>query len=160
MKIEKNKVVSINYTLKYDDGEVLDSSEGKSPLPYIHGSGQLIPGLENKLEGKEKGNEMKVVIPPAEAYGEYSKEQVFVVSKDGFKGDEELTVGLQVQMDTGEGQAVAVVSKIEGENVTLDMNHPLAGATLHFDVKIEDVREASAEELSHGHSHGEGGHQH
>jgi len=160
MKVEKNKVVSIHYTLKSDDGEVLDSSDGKTPLPYIHGTGQLIPGLEKELEGKEKGNELKVVIAPADAYGEYSQEQVFVVNKDGFQGDEELKEGLQVQLDTGNGQAVGVVSKIEGDNVTLDLNHPLAGTTLHFEVKIEDIRDATPEELDHGHSHGEGGHQH
>ena len=160
MKIEKNKVFSIRYTLKSDQGEVLDSSEGKSPLPYIHGTGQLIPGLEKELEGKEKGIELNVVIPPADAYGEYNKESVFEVGKDGFQGEEELTVGLQVQVETGNGEAIANVTKIEGDKVTLDLNHPLAGATLHFDVKIEDVRDATAEELDHGHSHGEGGHQH
>ena len=160
MRVAKNKVVSIHYILKSDIGEVLDSSEGKSPLPYIHGTGQLIQGLEKELEGKEAGTELKVVVPPEEAYGEYSKDQVFVVGKAGFQGDEELTVGLQVQVDTGNGQAIAVVTKIEGENVTLDLNHPLAGTTLHFDVKIEDVRDATAEELDHGHSHGEGGVQH
>ena len=160
MKVEKNKVVSIHYTLKSDNGEVLDSSEGKSPLPYVHGTGQLIPGLEKELEGKEPGTEMSVVIPPAEAYGEYNKESVFEVDKEGFQGEEELAVGLQVQLDTGNGQAVGVVTKIEGEKVTLNLNHPLAGATLHFEVKIEDIRDATAEELDHGHSHGEGGHQH
>ena len=160
MKVEKNKVVSIHYTLKSDKGDLLDTSDGKSPLPYIHGTGQLIPGLEKKLEGQETGAELNVVIPPEEAYGEYNEEQVFVVGKEGFQGEEELTVGLQVQLDTGDGQAIGVVTKIEDENVTLDLNHPLAGATLHFDVKIEGVREATQEELDHGHSHGEGGHQH
>ncbi len=160
MKIEKNKVVSIHYTLKSDQGEVMDSSEGKSPLPYIHGTGQLISGLEKELEGKIKGDKVKAVIPPAEAYGEYSEEQIFIVGKDGFQGDDELEIGMQVQVDTGNGQSVGMVIKIEGEDVTLDLNHPLAGATLHFDVSIEEVRNASAEELSHGHAHGPGGHQH
>jgi len=160
MKVEKDKVASIHYTLKSDKDEVLDSSEGKSPLSYIHGSGQLIPGLEKELEGKEVGAELTIVVPPADAYGEYNEEQVFVVGKDGFQGEEELTVGLQIQVDTGQGQAVGVVTKIEGDNVTLDLNHPLAGANLHFDVKIEDIRDASPEELDHGHAHGEGGHQH
>ena len=160
MKVGKNKVVSIHYTLKSEAGELLDTSEGKSPLPYIHGTGQLIPGLEKELEGKGKGDELNVVIPPADAYGDYNTEQVFVVGKDGFQGDEELTVGLQVQIDTGNGQAIGVVTKIEDENVTLDLNHPLAGATLHFEVKIEDVRDATPEEIDHGHSHGEGGVEH
>lgn len=160
MKVEKNKVVSIHYSLKSDSGELLDTSEGKTPLPYIHGNGQLIPGLEKELEGKEKGDELKVVIPPAEAYGEYTEENVFVVSKDGFQGEEELAPGLQVQLDTGNGTAVGVVTKVEGENVTLDLNHPLAGANLHFEVSVEDVRDATKEEMEHGHAHGEGGHQH
>jgi FKBP-type peptidyl-prolyl cis-trans isomerase SlyD len=160
MKVEKNKVVSIHYTLKSDKGELLDTSDGKDPLPYIHGKGQLIPGLEKELEGKEAGAELSLVIPPAEAYGDYNEEQVFVVGKEGFQGEEELTVGLQVQMDTGEGQAIGVVTKIEDENVTLDLNHPLAGTTLHFEVKIVELRDATKEELDHGHSHGEGGHQH
>ncbi len=160
MKVEKNKFVSIHYTLKSDKGEVLDTSEGKDPLPYIHGTGQLIPGLEKELEGKETGAELTAVIPPAEAYGEYNKEQVFEVDKEGFQGEEELTVGLQVQLDTGKGQAIGVVTKMEGEKVTLDLNHPLAGATLHFEVKIGEIRDASKEELDHGHSHGEGGVQH
>ena len=160
MKVAKNKVVSIHYTLKSDAGEILDTSDGRDPLAYIQGNGQLIPGLEKELEGKEKGEELKVVIPPAEAYGEHSEEQVFVVGKDGFQGEEELVVGLQVQLDTGNGQAVGVVTKIEGDDVTLDLNHPLAGANLHFDVKIEDVRDATKDELDHGHAHGTGGHQH
>jgi FKBP-type peptidyl-prolyl cis-trans isomerase SlyD len=160
MKVEKNKVVSIHYTLKSDAGEVLDTSDGKSPLPYLHGNGQLIPGLEKELEGKQKGDDLKVMVPPEEAYGDYSDKNVFVVSKGGFQGDEEITVGMQVQVDTGSGPAIGVVTKIEGENVTLDLNHPLAGQNLNFDVSIADVRDATEEELSHGHVHGEGGVQH
>lgn len=160
MQVAKNKVVSIHYTLTSDKGELLDTSEGKAPLPYIHGNGQLIPGLEKELEGKVKDDEVKAVIAPEDAYGVYNHDQVFVVGKDGFQGEEELTVGLQVQVDTGQGQAVGVVTKIEDENVTLDLNHPLAGQILHFDVKIADVRDATAEELDHGHVHGVGGVQH
>lgn len=160
MKIEKNTVVSIHYTLKSDSGEILDSSEGKTPLPYIHGTGQLIPGLEKELEGKESGMEVNTVISPEDAYGEYRDDMVFVVGKDGFRGDGELTTGMQVQIDTGDGPAIAEVTKIEGDNVTLDLNHPLAGQTLHFNVNITNVRNATAEELSHGHVHGDGGVEH
>jgi FKBP-type peptidyl-prolyl cis-trans isomerase SlyD len=160
MKVEKNKVVSIHYTLTSDKGEMLDTSEGKSPLPYIHGTGQIIPGLEKEIEGKEKDDKLKAVIAPEDAYGVYNHDQVFVVSKDGFQGDEEITVGLQVQVDTGQGKSIGVVTKIEGENVTLDLNHPLAGQILHFEVDIVDVRDATSEELDHGHVHGEGGVQH
>ena len=160
MKIDANKVVAINYTLKSDDGTVLDSSEGKSPLPYIQGTGQLIPGLEKELEGKEVGEKMDIVIAPAEAYGEVNKEMVFDVSKEGFRGNEELKVGMQVEVEMDKGKSIAAGTKIEDDNVTLDLNHPLAGMTLHFNVEIMEVRKASEEELSHGHVHGPGGHQH
>ncbi|MCD6346239.1 MAG: peptidylprolyl isomerase [Bacteroidales bacterium] len=160
MKIEKNKVVAIHYTLKSDDGHVLDSSEGKSPLPFIHGIGQLIPGLENELAGKEAGAKLNAVIAPSDAYGEYNSEMVFQVSKDGFRGDEELKVGMQVEVELEQGKSIAEVSKIEDDQVTLDVNHPLAGMTLHFDVEVMDVRDATEEELSHEHVHGAGGHQH
>ena len=160
MKIEKNKVVSIHYTLKSDDGHLLDSSEGKSPLSFIQGIGQLIPGLESKLEGKEAGEEIDAVIAPADAYGEYNADMVFQVNKDGFQGDEELKEGMQVEVELSNGKSVAEVTKIEGDQVTLDVNHPLAGITLHFKVNIVEVRDASEEEISHGHVHGTGGHQH
>ncbi|MCK5820830.1 MAG: peptidylprolyl isomerase [Bacteroidales bacterium] len=160
MKIEKNKVVSMHYTLKDDKGEIMDTSEGKSPLSFIQGNGQLIPGLESQLEGKEKEVKMQVTIAPADAYGEFREDMVFKVGKEGFKGEEELQVGMQVEVELEQGKSIAVVSSIEGEKVTLDLNHPLAGQTLHFDVEIMDVRDATEEELSHGHAHGEGGHQH
>ena len=160
MKIEKNKVVSIHYTLKDDKGKLMDSSVDKSPLPFIQGIGQLISGLENQLEGKEKGEKLKAKIAPVDAYGEYRDDMVFEVEKKGFKGDEELKVGLQVEVELEEGKSIAIVSKIDGEDVTLDLNHPLAGQTLHFDVEIMDVREPTEEELTHGHVHGPGGHQH
>ena len=160
MKIEKNKVVAIHYTLTDGDGNVLDSSAGKTPLPYIQGIGQLISGLENQLEGKTAGDKVKAVVEPKDAYGEYRDDMVFNVGKSGFKGEEELQVGMQVEVELDQGKSIAVVSKIEGENVSLDLNHPLAGQTLHFDVEIMEVREATAEELSHGHVHGVGGHHH
>lgn len=160
MKIKKDKVVAIHYTLKDDKGTVLDSSEGKSPLPFIHGIGQLIPGLEKELIGKEAGQKMEVTVAPADAYGEYRDDMVFNVGKDGFRGEEELQIGMQVEVELEQGKSIAVVTEIENEDVTLDLNHPLSGQTLHFDVEITEVREASEEELSHGHVHGAGGHQH
>ncbi len=160
MKIEKNSVVEIHYTLTDDQGETIDSSAGQQPLPYIHGIGALIPGLEKELEGKEAGDKLKVVIGAVEGYGEYNQEQVFEVSKSGFQGDEDLEVGMQVQLDTDSGPAIAMVTEIEGDSVTLDLNHPLAGMELNFDVEVVSVRAASPEELSHGHVHGPGGHQH
>lgn len=160
MKIEKNSVVEIHYTLTDDQGETIDSSAGQQPLPYIHGIGALIPGLEKELEGKEAGDKLKVVIGAVDGYGEYNQDQVFEVSKSGFQGDEDLEVGMQVQLETDSGPAIAMVTEIEGDSVTLDLNHPLAGMELSFDVEVVSVRAASPEELSHGHVHGPGGHQH
>lgn len=162
MTVGKNKVVSLNYTLKNSEGTVLDTSEGREPLMYLHGVGGLIPGLESELEGKEAGTKMNVVIAPEDAYGTRREELLHVVPKSGFRGEdgEEMAVGMQVQLETENGPAIALIAKIEGEDVTLDLNHPLADMELHFDVSIEAVREATEEEVSHGHAHGPGGHHH
>lgn len=160
MKIENNRVVQIHYTLKDDQGEVLDSSAGQSPLPYIHGIGALIPGLEKELLGKQAGEKFSAVIAPADGYGDYNKDQVFQVSADGFEGDEDLEIGIQVQLDTENGPAIATITGIDGEEVTLDLNHPLAGVSLHFDVEVVEVREATQQELDHGHVHSPGAHHH
>jgi len=162
MTIEKHRVVNIHYTLRDAEGQVLDSSEGREPLAYIQGIGNLISGLENQLNGKAKGDKVKAVIAPADAYGEYDEQLCHLVPLSGFQsqGDEKLQVGMQVQVDTGQGHAVATVTSIEGNDVTLDLNHPLAGTELHFDVEIMDVRKATEEELDHGHVHGPGGHHH
>ena len=152
----------MHYTLKNNDGIVMDSSEGHEPLAFIQGTGLIISGLEKALEGKTKGEKLNAVIEPADAYGDRSDEQVTTVPLANFKaeGDEKLEVGMQVQVESNQGQTVALVTSIENDNVTLDMNHPLAGETLHFDVEIVEVRDASAEELEHGHAHGPGGHHH
>ena len=160
MKIATNTVVTLNYTLKNSEGQLLDTSEGREPLVYLHGVGALIPGLEKELEGKEKGAEFTAVITPEDAYGNRRDDLFRVVSKEGFQGDEEMQVGMQVQLHTEHGPAIASISKIEGNDVTLDLNHPLADMTLHFDVGVVDVREATEEEISHGHVHGAGGHDH
>jgi len=160
MKISKNSVVSFDYTLKNNEGLVMDSSEGRAPLVYLHGVGALIPGLENQLEGLEKDASVAVIIQPEDAYGRRNEEMVHKVSKSGFQGDDEMQIGMQVQLDTENGPMIATVSNIEGEEVTLDMNHPLADMVLHFDVVIKGVRTATEDELSHGHVHGEGGHHH
>lgn len=160
MIVAQHTVVTIDYTLKNGEGTLLDTSDGREPLVYLHGVGALIPGLEKEMEGKEKGNQFNTVIQPDDAYGTRKEELVKVVSKEGFQGDEELKVGMQVQLETDHGPSIAVVSNIENENVTLDLNHPLADMTLHFDVSIKDVRQATDEEISHGHVHGPGGHHH
>lgn len=160
MKIEDNKVVQMHYHLTDEKGAVLDSSQGREPLAYIHGVGNIIVGLEKQLSDKVAGDKVKAVVPPEEGYGERDDSLVQVVPKTGFQGEEELTEGMQVQVGTEQGNAIATVAKIEGEDVTLDVNHPLAGVTLTFDVEIVDVRDATQEELEHGHVHGAGGHNH
>ncbi len=162
MTITKNKVALIHYTLKDDKGEVLDSSEGKDPLAFIQGIGNLIPGLEEKLEGKSAGDKIETIVSPEKGYGVRSEENVHVVPLSSFEadGDEQLQVGMQVRVETNQGISLADVAKIEGEDVTLDLNHPLAGETLHFNVEVVDVREATKDELDHGHAHGPGGHHH
>lgn len=161
MRIEQNKVVMMHYKLADKDGNVIDSSEGRAPLAYIHGIGALVPGLENELENKVAGDKFSTVVSPDDAYGRRDEALVRVVPKSGFQGDEEMKVGMQVQIDTGEnGLAIATLTAIEGEDITLDLNHPLSDMDLHFDIEVTDIREATEEEISHGHVHGEGGHQH
>lgn len=162
MTISEKKVVQMHYTLKSTQGEVLDSSAGREPLAYIQGIGNIIPGLEKQLEGKVVGDKVQAVVAPEEAYGEKQDALVQVVPKAGFQGDadEVLQEGMQVQVQTNQGAQIATVTKIAGDDVTLDLNHPLAGETLHFDVEIVEVRDATSEELDHGHVHGPGGHQH
>lgn len=160
MIIAKHSVVTMNYTLKNDAGEVMDTSEGREPLVYLHGVGGLIPGLESELEGKAANDKLNIVIAPENAYGNHRPDLMHTVSKDGFQGEEELQVGMRVQMDSEQGPMVAVVTEITGNDVVLDLNHPLADMTLHFDVEITGVRDASADEIAHGHVHGDGGHHH
>ncbi len=160
MKISKDKVVSIEYTLRNDHGEILDSSEGREPLAYLHGNGNIVPGLELQLEGKAKNDKLKVAVAPADGYGEFNADDIIEVPREQFQDVKELEVGMQFTASGPEGHRVVTVTKVEDKIVTVDGNHPLAGKTLHFDVKIVDIREASAEELSHGHVHGAGGHHH
>jgi len=162
MTISENKVVLIHYTLKDNSGEVLDSSEGKEPLAFIQGIGNIIPGLEEELETKVVGDKISAVIAPEKGYGVRDEANIHVVPLSGFQadGEEKLVEGMQVRVETNEGVSIADVAKIEGEEVTLDLNHPLAGETLHFDIEVVDIRDATKDELDHGHAHGPGGHHH
>ena len=153
MQISKNKVVSIDYTLKDEAGNILDSSEGNQPLSYIHGIGALIPGLESELEGKTTDTELTVSIPPEQAYGVRDENLVVSVNRSQFENVEQLEVGMQVQVQQDDDTRVFVINNIDGDDITLDGNHPLADMTLNFNVKVVDVREASKEELEHGHVH-------
>ena len=161
MLIAANKAVSIDYTLTNDAGEVIDSSAGGAPLVYLHGAGNIIAGLEKALVGKQVGDELDVSVEPEEAYGEYSAELVAVLDRAMFEGVDELEVGMQFHASAPDGgMQVVTIRDIEGNDVTVDGNHPLAGQRLSFDVKVVQVREASPEEIAHGHIHGEGGHHH
>lgn len=160
MQITSGKVVSIDYTLTSDGGEVIDSSEGGQPLVYLHGNGQIIPGLEKALEGKEAGAELTVKVEAAEGYGLKDEKKLIVVPRDRIDGTGELKEGMQLQASNGGGMQIVTVVKIAGDEVTIDANHPLAGVNLNFDVKVRDVRDATPEEIDHGHVHGPGGHHH
>ncbi len=160
MKIAKNKVVGIHYTLTDDQGNTLDSSDGRDPLYYLHGNGNLIPGLEQELENKKKDDALKVTIQPEDAYGKRNDEMVYELDRSKFPNPKEIEPGMTFTSQTNEGDIHLTVVKIEGDNVTLDANHPLAGQKLTFDVKVVEVRDASAEELEHGHVHGPDGHHH
>jgi FKBP-type peptidyl-prolyl cis-trans isomerase SlyD len=161
MLIAINKAVSIDYTLTNDAGEVIDSSAGGEPLVYLQGAGNIIVGLEKALDGKQVGDELTVVVEPEEAYGEYSAELVSTLNRAMFEGVDELEVGMQFHASGPDGSTqIVTIRDLEGDQVTVDGNHPLAGQRLSFQVKITDVRDASEEELAHGHVHGAGGHQH
>lgn len=160
MQIAKDKVVSIDYTLTDDEGTVLDSSQGREPLAYLHGAGNIIPGLESGLEGRSAGEQLQVKVAPADGYGERSDEAVQRVPRQLFEGVDEIQPGMQFHAESASGVQVVTVKAVEDDAVVIDVNHPLAGVTLNFDVKIVEVRDASAEELEHGHVHGAGGHHH
>ncbi|MBQ0794441.1 peptidylprolyl isomerase [Zhongshania sp.] len=161
MIIANDSVVAFHYTLTDDNGTEIDSSKGQDPLTYLHGHGGIIPGLERELAGKTTGDAMKVTVQPSEGYGELNPELIQPVPRAAFQGVDQIEVGMQFQAQGQGGQMQTVVVKeVDDENVTVDANHPLAGQVLNFDVSIESVRAASEEELSHGHVHGAGGHQH
>jgi FKBP-type peptidyl-prolyl cis-trans isomerase SlyD len=160
MEITADRVVTIHYTLKGDDGAVIDSSTGGEPLAYIQGHGNLVAGLEKALEGKEDGNEVAVVVAPADGYGVRDESLIQRVPKRALQGAGTIKKGMQFQARTDDGMRLFTVSAVIGDMVTLDGNHPLADQTLHFDVRIVGVREATTEELEHGHVHGAGGHHH
>lgn len=162
MKIEKNSVVSMHYRLTDAGGRLLDSSEGRAPLVYLHGAGNIIEGLEKALEGKSKGDHVQdIVIAPAEAYGERDESLQRQVMRSKFPKTSQIQVGMSFHAATPEGgTGVVRVVKVEGDVITVDANHPLAGVELHFDVTLEDIRPATEEEIEHGHAHGPGGHHH
>lgn len=160
MQIADKTVVTIDYTLKDDNGTILDSSSD-GQFTYLHGANNIIPGLENALTGKSSGDEVNVTVIPAEGYGERNDSMVQAVPRDMFDSEQEIQVGMQFHAQSPEGEMIVVtVTDVEEDDITVDGNHPLAGKNLNFGVKVVDVREATSEELDHGHVHGPGGHHH
>lgn len=156
MKIEQNVVVSLAYQLKLDDGVVLDQSTAEAPLDYLHGFNNLIPGLEKELLGKEIGDKFTAVIGPDQAYGEHNEALVQRVPANVFHGVDTIEVGMRFLADTDQGQIPVEITEVDGDEVVVDGNHMLAGQTLTFDVEVVAMREATEEEIAHGHIHGEG----
>lgn len=150
MTITKDSVVNIEYTLTDDDNEVLDASAEMGPLEYLHGNGNLIPGLEKELEGKKAGDAFKATVKPEDAYGVYHKELVVEVERNQFPDDVAIEVGMQFEAGGPNGSQVVTVTDVSDAKVTVDANHPLAGETLHFDVKVVSVREPTDEEKANG----------
>ena len=154
LTIADKMIVSMHFKLSDDDGNVLDSSENKDPLAYLHGVGHIIPGLEKELTGKVTGDILQVRVEPDEGYGVSISELVQSVDRSAFSGIDSLEVGMTFKAEGTDGSERPVVVKaIEGDVVTIDSNHPLADKVLHFDIQIIEVRQATAEELSHGHAH-------
>lgn len=154
MKIIQDSAVSMHYTLKNAEGQILDSSEGKEPLQFLFGKGLIIPGLEKALEGKEVGDTVDVTVAPEEGYGTYNEKLIGEVKKELFDDSMELKPGMPVQAQNENGTVqVFMVREIKDDMVVLDGNHPLAGMELNFHVEISEVREATSEELEHGHVH-------
>ncbi len=160
MQIARNSVATIHYTLRNDKGDVIDSSDGREPLAYLHGHGNIVPGLERALEGKRAGDKLQVKVAAEDGYGTRDERLVQDVPREAFPTDVELQPGMQFHAQSSAGVHTVTVRDVGADSVKIDGNHPLAGEALSFDVTIDGVREATREELAHGHVHGEGGHHH
>ncbi len=161
MKIEKGNVVGIDYSLHLGDGQVVDRSDPGDPLTYLHGEGQIVPGLESALEGLAVGDTKQVVVAPGEGYGDHDPRGVQEVPRTAFPPDFKPEVGMELTAQGPQGEPVPFsIREVKLESVVIDLNHPLAGKTLHFDVTVREVRPATDEEKEHGHAHGAHGHDH
>ena len=160
LPIQKNHVVSIDYTLKNDEGVVIDTSSGGSPLAYLHGSGALIPGMEKALEGKSEGDDFTISISPADGYGDRDDNLIHKVKRKELAHLPDLALGMELEVETDNAPLILTIIDINDEEVVLDGNHPMAGQNLNFEIQIREVREATADEISHGHVHGPGGQHH
>lgn len=153
MKVKHNMVVTFDYTLRDDEGNILETSKGRQPLKYLHGNGNLLPGLEKALEGKQKGDVVEVRLTPEEGYGHVDESLIQEVPRDLFDDPENLEEGMQFQANTENGSYILTIKEVKDDTVVVDGNHPLAGKNLHFEIKILDVREATLEEIAHRHAH-------
>ena len=161
MRIEKGRVVDIDYSLHLGDGNVVDKSEPGEPLTYLQGEGDIVPGLESALEGAQVGDRRQVVVAPVDGYGEHDPRGIQRVPRQAYPADFQPQVGMELSAQGPDGDEVAfVIQRVEPDAVTIDLNHPLAGKTLHFDVTVREVRAATPDELEHGHVHGPEGHEH
>ncbi|HZI03436.1 MAG TPA: peptidylprolyl isomerase [Archangium sp.] len=158
MKVSKDSVVSLEYRLHLGDGQVVDESEPGQPLAYMHGRGQIVPGLEGQLEGMAAGESKKVVVPPAQGYGEHDPRGLQEVPREMFPPNANLQAGVTISAQTADGDVIPItIRELKGDKVVVDLNHPMAGKTLHFDITVREVRAATDEEKEHGHAHGPGG---
>ena len=158
--IEDGKVVSLDYVLKDDAGEVIDRSADGSPLLYLHGARNIVVGLERALSGKRVGDSLSVSVPPEHGYGS-RRGKTWTVPRSSFPKEAKLERGMQFSTQTQDGRRMPIwIAKVQGPSVVVDPNHPLADKTLHFEVKVLEVRDASDEEKQHGHAHGPHGHGH
>jgi FKBP-type peptidyl-prolyl cis-trans isomerase SlyD len=153
MQIAKHKVVTIDYTLTDPQGEVIDTSKGAEPLSYIHGTDSIVPGLEAALEGRSAGDELKVSVPPDSGYGQRDESLIMAIPRTAFEGIEKLEPGMQFVANTGASRQMFTIVGVHENEVKVDGNHPLAGMTLNFDITVREVRDATVEELDHGHAH-------
>lgn len=160
MHIEKNRVVTLHYILRDEQGAVIDSSSGRVPLSYLHGKGNIIPGLEQALAGKAAGDKLDVTVAPEQGYGRRDDRLLQIVPRNRFGEVSDLKPGMQVRTSGPQGARLVTVVGVDRDFVTVDGNHPLAGRTLNFSVEIAEVRKATHQEVSHGHVHGPGGHAH
>jgi FKBP-type peptidyl-prolyl cis-trans isomerase SlyD len=160
MQIADEMAVLIHYKVANEAGEVLDSSDGDEPLAYIHGQGDIVPGLEQALLGKSAGDHLKVTVEASEGYGERDDSKVQVVDRASFEDDADIQPGMRFQAESDDGDVIVTVTSVDETQVTIDANHPLAGQRLNFEVEVLSVRRCTAEELNHGHVHGPGDHHH
>ncbi len=155
MQIGNNKVAVITYTLTDNSGTVIDQATTQEPFAFIQGTGNIIPGLEKALDGKRVGDSITITVEPAEGYGERDDALTQVLAKEMFEGVDEITPGMQFHAQTPNGMSIVTVTAVESDQVTIDGNHPLAGVVLNFDVNVLEIRDATEDEIDHGHIHGE-----